>query len=219
MVVFTLKDLKEKGTTSKENVIKAAARLIKENIREMNYSKAFYSSVADIKEGVDWVPQSLNLFMKLLLSSNLKQTSLSQCIIQATRPRSVIAPIPFGVGISVDKTTGCRQLIKQLARLGFSITPDEVDRFKQSAVAKTDNEGNNPETRIEVFVNACKQWIADNVDHVTTLSGEGTFHGVGMICIGNFSAGGTFGNIPRLKECQPASTFSSNCGVEIIPYH
>lgn len=100
--------------------------------------------------------------MKLLVSSNLKQASLSQCIIQATRPRSVIVPIPFGVGISVDKTTGCRQLVKQLATLGFSITPDEVDRFKQSTVAQTDNEENNPEPKIEVFVNACKQWIADN---------------------------------------------------------
>ena len=59
-------------------------------------------------------------------------------------------------------------------------------------------------------------WIIMNV---ATLSGEGTFHGMGMICIGNDSVGGTFGNIPRLKERQPASTFSSNCGVEIIPYH
>ena len=155
MVDFNLRDLKEKGSASKENVIKAAARLIKEEIREMNYSKAFYPSVAVIKEGDDWVPESLNLFMKLLVSSNLKQARLSQCIIQATHPRSVIAPIPFGVGISVDKTTGCRQLIKQLATLGFSITPDEIDRFKQSAVAQTDNKENNPELRIEDFVNAC----------------------------------------------------------------
>ena len=58
------------------------------------------------------------------------------------------------------------------------------------------------------------------MDHnVATLSGEGTFHGIGMIYIGNDSVGGTFGNIPRLKERQPASTFSNNCGVEIIPYH
>jgi len=158
--------------------------------------------------------------MKLLVPSKLKKASLSQCIIQAARPRSVIAPIPFGVGISVDKTTGCRQLIKQLATLGFSITPDEVDQFKQSAIVQTDNEENNAEPRIEVFANACKQWIADNVDHnVATLSGEGTFHGMGIICIGNDSVGGTFGNISRLKERQPASTFSSNRGVEIIPYH
>ena len=64
----------------------------------MKFSKEFYPSIDEItssEKGEKWVPESLKMLMKLLVWSSLKQLSLSWCIFQATRPRSVIAPILF----------------------------------------------------------------------------------------------------------------------------
>ena len=197
--------------------MKAAAKIIKEEIREMNFSKDFYPSVDEIsfsEEGEKWIPESLRMFMKFLVPSRLKQLSLSQCIVQTTRPRTVIAPIPFGVGIDIDKSTGCKQPITHLARLGFPVTPEEVSRYKQSAIEGMDDD----ESEQEELSSGYKQWVADNVDHnVATLTGKGTFHGMGIICV-DTKPTGSFRKIPRLKECQPAALFTNNRGVEIVPY-
>ena len=51
MADYILMNLKEEGLTTKENVAKAASKIVKEEIREMNYSKEFYPSVDDIVDG------------------------------------------------------------------------------------------------------------------------------------------------------------------------
>ena len=51
MADYILRNLKEEGPTTKENVVKAAAKIVKEEIREMNHSKEFYPSVDDIADG------------------------------------------------------------------------------------------------------------------------------------------------------------------------
>jgi len=61
-------------------------------------------------------------------------------------------------------------VLQKLAQLSFSVSPDEVNRYKQS-VTKEDNV---TDTDSSGFT----QWAADNVDHnVATLDGYGTFHG------------------------------------------
>ena len=100
-------------------MVKAADKIVKEEIREMNCSKEFYPSVDDIVDGEKRVPESLKNFMALLVPSSQKRLSLSQCTIHATKPRSVIAPIPFGVVVDIDKSIGCKQLIQHFSRLGF----------------------------------------------------------------------------------------------------
>ena len=74
-----------------------------------------------------------------------------------------IAPIPFGVAVDIDKSTGCKQLIQHFSRIRFSITPDELYRFKQSAIENSKSEVENHEETVNGF----KQWVADNVDHDT----------------------------------------------------
>ena len=69
MADYILRNYKEEGPTTKENVVKAAAKIVKEEIREMNYSKEFYPSVDDIEDGEKWVPESLKNFMALLIPS------------------------------------------------------------------------------------------------------------------------------------------------------
>ena len=76
----------------------------------------------------------LRLFMRQLIPSTLKQLAIGQCLIQASRPRKVIAPVPFGVAVSLEKMFGSKWLINVLARLGMSISQEEVTCFKQLAV-------------------------------------------------------------------------------------
>ena len=83
MTDYILRQLKEEGSDTKEKVVKAAAKIIKEEIREMNFSKYFYPSFDEIsisEEGEKWVPESLRIFMKLLVpSKNIPWNGNSLC--------------------------------------------------------------------------------------------------------------------------------------------
>ena len=57
--------------------------------------------------------------------------------------------------------------------------------------------------------------VADNVD--ATVTGKGTFHEMGIICVDSKPTG-SFGNIPRLKDHQPTVSFRNSRAVEIVPY-
>lgn len=216
MTDYILRKLKEEGAESKEKVIKAAAKIIKEEIRGMSLNKDQYPSIDDIckTEGESFVPDTLQLLMKHLVPSDLKRESLGQCIVQAARPRSSIMPIPFGVGVEVDKTMGSKWLITHLNRLGLSISYDEVTKFKQSAIVNMDIVENVTEYHNDTFA----QWVADNVDHdIATLTGKGTFHGMGIICVDSKPTS-RFQNIPRLKKSLPSS-FVTSRGIEIVPFY
>ena len=72
MTDYILRQLKELGSETKEEVVKAADKIIKEEIREMNFSKEFYPSVDEVsfsEEGEKWIPESLRMFMKFLVPS------------------------------------------------------------------------------------------------------------------------------------------------------
>ena len=109
-----------------------------------------------------------------------KQVSIGQCLLKAARPRSVIPPLLFGLGVEMDHVFGSKWLINELSRLGFSISNDEVTRYKQSVLKNETIEDLQP----ECFPGSVTQWVADNVDHnIATLDGRGTFHGVGIISV------------------------------------
>ena len=70
----------------------------------------------------------------------------------------------------------------------------------------------------EETANGFKQWVADNVDHnIATLTGKGTFHGIGITCVEKKQVG-SFGKFPRLKNRLPAATFPESRGIEIVQY-
>ena len=100
MSEYIIRKMKDHEQT-KESVIAAAAKLIKEDIRQMQFPCDSYPSHIDIcksngeidenEEDCEWIPKSLQLFMTHLICNKLKRSSLSQCIVQASRSRSVIA--------------------------------------------------------------------------------------------------------------------------------
>ena len=164
-----------------ERIVLSAAKIIKAKIKEQEYDMEKYPSdeqIGSLEKGRSWLPKLLLDFLKTLIKSDTKQVSIGQCIVQAARPRSVIAPLLFGLGVEADPQTGHRWLVGELSRLGFSITSDEVTRYKQS-VLQSDGVGNEiPDFNSGAFT----QWVADNVDHnIATLDGKATFHGMGII--------------------------------------
>jgi hypothetical protein len=78
---------------NKKFLIKTAATLIKNDIRNMPVDKSFYPSVQDILSKEGHLPDSLSSFLKTVTSdenaSSTKVNSIGQAIIKATRPRLV----------------------------------------------------------------------------------------------------------------------------------
>ena len=115
-------------------------------------------------------------------------------MIQAPRPRSIVRHIPFGLDVQLDKENGSKWLISHLHKLGFSTSPNEVQRYKQSSVVSDGKEVTqeieeagpsevNPAGELDVTNdNTFAQWSAGNIDHnIITLTGKGTFHGMAII--------------------------------------
>lgn len=161
-------------------IVTTAAKIILDEIRSKQYNTEHYPTVEDIhdvEKGQQLLPHNLNIFLQTLLKSKLKQVSIGQAIVLAAHPRSSLLPVPFGLGIEMDSVFGSRWLVDELFKLGFSVSYDEVSRFKQS-VLQHDDINNHSKVSSNSFV----QWVRDNVDHnLATLDGKKTFHGMGII--------------------------------------
>ena len=206
-----------------DRIVIAAAQLIKASIRDTTYDTEQYplnSAIKDRKCAKQWVPRLLQMFLSVLITDEVKQIALGHSIVQATRPRSVISPVLFGVGVSLDHVLASEWLVTTLSRLGYSVSSDEVNRYKQSVV-QTDGNDLPP-----CDPHAFTQWAADNVDHnVSTLDGSGTFHGMGMMSMSvytnaNFSLPpGFFDEVP-IKRMQRVKFVKLNAesSVPILAY-
>jgi len=166
----------------KHRIISTAAKFIKSDIKAMQQQKEVYpgsDEMSSVENATAFVPESLQILMKLLLTSNdteVKLASLGQAIVQATRPRVLISPLQLGLAVQLHHQFGSRFLIDTLHKHGFCSSYSEVINFERSAAF---SQGTNiSDLQQKHFV----QYIADNVDHnVCTLDGFDTFHGMGML--------------------------------------
>ena len=118
-------------------IINTAAKLIREEIRQLKLNVDFYPTTEEIKDSADnnnWCPPLLKSFLPTVVPNKIKQASIGQCIVKAARPRTAIPTLLFGMGIEADHVFGSRWLIDELFKLGFTISYSEVNRFKQSVV-------------------------------------------------------------------------------------
>ncbi len=79
----------------------AAAKIIIAEIRERKYDCKSYPTNEDIarqRQGI-WIPRHLQTFLKITVKSELQQNSIGHSIIQSARPRLVITPTLFGIGV------------------------------------------------------------------------------------------------------------------------
>lgn len=120
-----------------ERIVITAAKIIRAEIRDKEYNSDSYPTnddISNIEKSREWIPHHLQTLIKTIVSSELKQNSIGQCIVQAARPRSVITLTLFGLGVEVDHVFVSKWLINELSQLGFSISYDEVNRYKQSVI-------------------------------------------------------------------------------------
>ena len=76
-----------------------------------------YPTVNDINDdGVisRWVSESLNTFFQYLMSSKLKRKTICQCIIQVSRPRSIVYSISYGLGVETESKFASNGLVNHL---------------------------------------------------------------------------------------------------------
>ena len=71
------------------------------------------------------VPHLLEVFLKELVKSPIKQKSLSEAIHSATRPRS-LTPYQLWLAVAVDNHLASNWLNNLLYKLGFAVSYDEV---------------------------------------------------------------------------------------------
>ena len=167
---------------NKQRIIETAAKLIKNDIKEVNTSHSVYPGVDEIgiEESMNFVPASLQLLLGNLFSGKNLQTkiaSIGQAIMQATRPRVLLAHLQIGLGIQLHHHFASRFLIDTLNKHGFCCSYHEVHHFEQNAAVSYGAD-------IPNFSSQFVQYVADNVDHNTrTLDGNDTFHGMGMIAV------------------------------------
>ena len=161
-----------------ERLMTTCARLIKEEIRERDYNKSFYPSIDDIRlsgENNDFLTPCLQTLLNHLIANDIKRNFIGQMITAGARPRSVIPPLMFGLGVEVDLVFGSQWLLEELSSFGASISYDEVRLFKQSLLMSEKTANLIPPN--PTFT----QWSADNADcTIDTLTGSGQFHGIGM---------------------------------------
>ena len=138
------------------------------------------SMIANLTQTLHLLDKAVSGFLKLIVISEVKQNSIGHAIVQASRPRSVIASIMFGVGIEMDHVFGSKWLINELSHLGFSISYDEVVKYKQSVIRSETLEN----LLSEYIPGTFTQWVANNVAHnLVSLDGQGSFHAMGIIAV------------------------------------
>ena len=162
-----------------ERIVKQAAKIILGQIRFTKFNTDKYPlhrELSNIKLGKEWIQSYLLYSTESIVKKDLTQTSIDQAIVNAVKPRSCIAPLMFGLGIEADNIIGSKYILTELDRLVFSVSHDEVTRYKKSVICSEDASD---------FINAnpsgsFNKCSADNVDHnVCTI--EGTLNGIGLI--------------------------------------
>ena len=168
--------------SQKHAIINTAAKLLKSDI------KTYIPSVTDqyppsqtlrLGSALDYLPKSLHSMLNIMFvgtDKNEKVASIGHSIIQATRPRAVIAPLQIGLASQLHFLYKSRFLVDTLSTMGFCSSYGELKRFQMNAagVVAPDILGDNVPDMV-VFA-------ADNVDHnILTIDGRGSFHGMGMI--------------------------------------
>jgi len=106
-----------------ERIAVAAAKLIKSAVRETECDLNTYpncQTFSEIEEARLWILSLLYKFISNLVSADIK-ISLGHAIVQAAKPKTVIAPVLFGLGTSLDHLIGSTG--KMLINLFLDLAP------------------------------------------------------------------------------------------------
>lgn len=167
----------------KNRIIETAAKLLREDIRIIDTSHENYPETTlfeSEESALKYLPESLRMLLCGIIqqpNSSVKLAAIGQAVLQAARPRVLMAPLQIALAIQMHHHFSSRFLIDSLHKLGFCSAYKDVVRFEQSAAV---NQGTDIPNYDSQFI----QYSGDNVDHnIRTIDGENTFHGMGIISI------------------------------------
>ena len=146
----------------KLNIIRTASRLIKSDIKLIKTSNDINPLIeTEAEMNANFLPQTLKLLLEGILASkdDVKVASIGQAIIQAARPRVILAPLQVSLAVQLHHHFASRFLIDTLHRLGFCSSYQEAQLFNQNAAL---DQG----TDIPDYNGEFVQYVADNVNSV-----------------------------------------------------
>lgn len=179
LYVFHKQKKAENTEDEKLTIIETAAKFIASDVKSMEIPNDSYPDTCDIARAVSYIPKTLQVLLRTMFVGkgiDAKLASIGQAIMQAIRPRAILAPLQIGLGIQMHHHFASRCLVDTLHGHGFACSYAEVMRYERSAAVAQETEipGYSQEHHM--------QYIADNVDHnVATVDSSGTFHGMGII--------------------------------------
>ncbi len=166
----------------KHLLIETAGKIIKHDIKQKEIDNSHYPVAADLadkEKAIEYLPESLRIFLRTVMSGqnvDLKIATIGQALMQAARPRVLVAPLQIGLGTALHHHFGSRFLIDLLYSLGLCSAYGEVKKFEKCASVI------NMLDQYAFSDHQFVQFSADNADHnLCTIDGKGTFHGMGMI--------------------------------------
>lgn len=206
-------------------IVRAAAKIIIQDIRAQEYDTETYPSPNFFFENVEKViPNTLRMFLDTVVVSDKRGTDssnkflskivgIAHAVISCVRPRSFISSMKIGLGAVLNKKFGSKSLLNILSALGFCCTYDEALLFEASVVSAPHNVDIDPES--------FSQFVFDNADHnVNTIDGLHTFHAMGGIeCVTPASAVSCDFKVPKLKAIPPRDTLGSYGTLPLKVFH
>ena len=123
----------------------------------------------------------------------------------------------FGLGIEEEKVFGSKWLITELNKLGFSISSNEITRYKQSVVFNDDI----GDYLKDVMPGSFCHWSADNVDHnILSIDGKGSLYAMGIILSSTSSFSNDSTNLKPVvrQKLRKADDVIQDKIIPIIPY-
>ena len=171
--------------SQKRAIIETAARIIRSDIKsQVSTMTNQYPSSDDLKldSSPSFIPTSLRTALETLFvgkDTRRKVAAVGHAIIQAVRPRAVIAPLQIGLAVQIHHLYRSKIIVDTLHKMGFGSSYTEVIRFEKNAAdcVEPDVLGGDVD-----LLDMSVLFAADNMDHnIITVDGKGTFHGMGVI--------------------------------------
>ena len=123
----------------KARIVKTAVKLITSDIKNLNASNTTYpcsGEMSSVDQALEFIPKLLQIFLENIFvgkDTSLKLASIGQAIIEAARPKAVIAPLQLGLGIQMHHHFASKFLIDSLSSHGFCSPYTVVQKYERSA--------------------------------------------------------------------------------------
>ena len=172
--------------SQKRAIIENAARLIRSDTKsQVSTVTNQYPSSEDLKldSALSFIPTSLRTALQTLFvgkDTRRKVAAVGHAIIQALRPRTVIAPLQVELAVQIHHLYRSKFIVVTLHEMGFCCSYTQVIRFEKNATdcVEPDVLGGDVDL-LEMSV----VFAADNVErNVITIDGKGPWNGCHCLC-------------------------------------